>query len=277
MIRNHFIAWQAANISNAPRLASVLSIVERAAIPLEHVTRQRHLFDRARKGDAIWLLGRYASLSAASASLIGCIIVDEKIIDGEIFRFKALPESFWLGWNDISQLFSTLEFLRGASSRTVFPDIGLAQQFQTTRQVAHGSQEKLAKYAEKLKARPKLFLSYRWGASTDLMKYLLPAIDRLGYSAWVDRWSGPRRFKSSGRLEPEETVRELLGGAIADSQILLAIADEGYHSAVWTSFEYRAAKDAGIRICEVTAQSLRGLSTRELVDFLRGALPEQTF
>ncbi len=266
--RKHFVAWQAANVVNAPTIANAPSIVDRAFVPLAHVTRQRHLFDRARPGDAIWLIGRYTALSPAPASLIGCIVVEEKILEGPNFRINASPQSLWLGWNDASQLLSTVHFRHKYGARPPLPHVGLAQQFQTTREVAESSQEALTRFAQELNLRPKLFISYRWAASTELMKWLLPVVESLGYSVWIDRWSTPRRLNDLGKSQLDEAIEVLLRRAIEGCQAMLAITDDKYHSSKWTSFEYNFAKNNGVRICEFSSNLLNQEPKVKLVDYL---------
>lgn len=269
----HFIAWQSRGVVNAPQIPDQASIAERSFAPVAHVTRQRNLFERINVGDMIWLTGRYPILSDAAASLIGRIVVSEKTIENSVLRFAASPESYWLGWNDASRLMMTLAFNNKGITKALDADVGIAQQLQTTREIANACYEMLEGYALDVRSKPMIFVSYRWALSSDAMRFLLPALEAVGYSVWIDRWSGPRRFKEGRANQPEDTVKMLISSAIGHCQAMLAIIDENYHTSEWTSFEYVAASMTGTSIYEVSDAQLRAnYKAGRIIDYLQQVL-----
>lgn len=269
----HFIAWQSRRVVNAPQILDQASIAERSFAPVAHVTRQRNLFERINVGDLIWLAGRYPILSDAAASLIGRIVVSEKTIENSVVRFAASPESYWLGWNDASRLMMTLAFNNKGITKALDAHVGIAQQLQTTREIANACYEILEGYALDVRSKPTIFVSYRWALSSDVMRFLLPALEAVGYSVWIDRWSGPRRFKEGRTNQPDDTVKMLISSAIGHCQAMLAIIDEKYHTGEWTSFEYATASMTGTSIYDVSDAQLRAnYEAGGIIDYLQRVL-----
>ncbi|WP_217574941.1 toll/interleukin-1 receptor domain-containing protein [Mesorhizobium sp. GbtcB19] len=252
------------------------SIADRSFAPVAHVTRQRRLFELIKVGDSIWLAGCYPVLSPAAASIIGRIVVAEKTMENSVLRFAAAPGSYWLAWNDASQLMKTLEFDNKGIARALNVDVGIAQQLQTTRKVSNAHCETLEAYASEIRRRPMIFVSYRWTASTDVMRFLLPGLEAVGYSVWIDRWSGPRRFKGGRTNQPENIVKQLLSTAMGQCCAMVAIVDENYYNSEWTSFEYATASTIGVPTYGFSDVWLRNAyQANDLIDNLRDVLPRK--
>ncbi|MDX8501921.1 toll/interleukin-1 receptor domain-containing protein [Mesorhizobium sp. VK4C] len=256
-MQTHFISWQSRGVANAPQISDQASIADRSFAPVAHVTRQRRLFRRINVGDSIWIAGRYPMLSDAAGSLIGRIDVADKTMEGSVLRFAASPESYWLPWNDASRLMMSLAFNNKGMTRALDLNVGIAQQLQTTREIASPFCEVLETYASAVRHRPMIFVSYRWALSSDVMRFLLPALEAIGCSVWIDRWSGPRRFKEGRANQPKDTVKMLLSKAIGHCHAMFAIVDSDYHTGEWTSFEYTAASTIGVPIHEFSGARLR--------------------
>ncbi|NTF34746.1 toll/interleukin-1 receptor domain-containing protein [Rhizobium skierniewicense] len=237
------LAWQAASAARAPVLPQGGSIVERAPQPVAHVTRQKRLAELLAIGDTIWVVGRYAKLSHASVSLIGRIVIAKKTIKDGAVTFLASRESHWLPWNNASLLLSSMELNSRHGPVFLSPSVGMAQQLQTTREIASGSTELIERFSADLKARPSAFISYNWTATTDILPVLLPALSEAGFAIWVDRWSGPRRIKDGKNFQPADLITKLIADAIVSSDLVVALVSDAYEASRWTSLEGSIARE----------------------------------
>ncbi len=275
MVR-HVLAWQSASVTRAPFVGRGLSIIDRAQRPIAHITRQRRLRDLLDKGDTIWIVGKYPALSDATASIIGRIIVAKKHDDGMALEFFADYGSCWLPWNDASQLLCAVELKTNRGATFLSPNVGIAQQLQTTREVWPSSLGLLDSYADNLLKRPSVFVSYRWATSADLMQHLLPALTHAGYAVWVDRWSGPRRFREKGTFQPEEVVKSLLSDAIRKADLMISVTSADYHNGLWTSYEASTAEAEGRVVISIADELLRQhIQTGTLNSFIADAAPRR--
>lgn len=253
----HVLAWQSTSITDAPVVGEGMSVVDRAHRPIAHKTDQRRLRGLLAQGDSIWIVGRYRSLSNAAASIIGRIIISEKRESGKSTTFAAAPESYWLPWNDAYDLLHQVELKGKRGSAFLMPEVDPAQQLQTTRQVAASSHDLLASFADDLRRRLSVFVSYSWSSSADLMPHLLPALAGAGCSIWIDRWSGPRRFKEDGKSQPNEIVEQLLADAIHKTDLVIAVIAATYETGLWTTYEASTARNKNKSVIQIPDQLLR--------------------
>ncbi|WP_413711808.1 hypothetical protein [Rhizobium sp. Rhizsp82] len=267
----HALTWQASKSSSAPEVGAGISIVGRAERPFGHATRQQRLDGILEVGDTIWIMGRYQLLSPVAASLIGRIDIEAKTREGNSVSFKASDKSFWLPWNDAGPIIGSIQSL-GASENLPLRPRRLAQQLQTTKVLSSSSAESVTSFAEALRMRPVAFLSYSWSRSTDLLSTLLPLLSDLGFGVWVDRWSGPRRFKN----EPDPLVEELLTRAVAKSALLISLTGDDSISRKWTDFEGAVADDLAKPMVMLLDNDLRHqLRTGDLRAFLKEKIKER--
>lgn len=229
------LAWQAASVARTPILPQGGSIVERAPQPVAHVTRQKRLAELLAIGDTIWLVGRYAKLSHASVSLIGRIVIAKKTLKDGAVTFLASRESHRLPWNNASLVLGSVELNSRHGPVFLSPSVGIAQQLQTTREIASGSKELIERFSADLKARPSVFINYNWTATTDILPVLLPALSEAGFAIWVDRWSGPRRIKDGKIFQPPDLITKLIADAIVSSDLVVALVSDEYEASRWTS------------------------------------------
>ncbi|WP_416409618.1 toll/interleukin-1 receptor domain-containing protein [Agrobacterium rosae] len=157
--------------------------------------------------------------------------------------FLASPESHWLPWNDASLVLSSIKLNSRTGPAFLSPSVGLAQQLQTTREIAPSSYELMESFSVELRARPSVFISYIWAAATDILPALLPALSEAGFAIWVDRWSGPRRFKDGRNLQPADLVTKFIADAVVKSDLVLALVSDEYDTSRWTSLETSLAQE----------------------------------
>ncbi|MDR9805475.1 toll/interleukin-1 receptor domain-containing protein [Rhizobium hidalgonense] len=261
-----FLAWQSNVSRKAPKLDASGSIVDRSDRPIGHKTGQLRLLNLIQEGDAIWIVGRYRNISDASVSLVGKIVIAEAMRDGDTAYFRASDQSVWFPWNDASYALRQILLKSHNGKRCLDHETDLAFQLQTTREIDENSYELLCDFEAGLMNRPKVFLSYNWSDSSSLTRTILPAIQTAGLGIWIDRWSGPRRFKDGLRYQPEELVKQLLQKAIASANVFIALIGDRYEMNNWTRYEMRAAEALLRPIVRLPTELLKHLPYQSAID-----------
>lgn len=263
-----FLAWQSNTTRKAPKLDGSGSIVDRSDQPIGHKTAQLRLLNLIREGDTVWIAGRYRSISDAPVSLVGKIVVADATRNGDMAYFRASDQSVWFPWNDASYPLRQISLKSNKGNRCLDHETDVAFQLQTTREVDENSYDLLSRFEADLMTRPTAFFSYNWSASSNLTRKILPAIHTAGFGTWIDRWSGPRRFKDGRRYQPEELVKQLLQNAIASANVFIALIGDRYETNNWTRYEMTVAEALRRPIKRLPAELLRKLPDQSAIDRL---------
>lgn len=165
--------------------------------------------------------------------------------------------SYFLPWVDATDLMFELGFephgARLPAALRARPSL-LPRHFQTSRILTADAVKCIEAHAAEVRARPRVFVSYRWATGTRQAAGAVQALSQRGFASWWDRW-GMSRSVAEGRAEiGRGTVETALTRACNGCSHALLVPSPGYGKSTWTRWEqdllHEMAEDKRIELIE---------------------------
>lgn len=240
--------------------------------PYAYGTGARCISEKVKQNDIVWVFtipryGRYASCPSLNAMITVAEVVDQKTEKKEK-RLRLIPDyikSKWSpkkdeGWryviignkersryfpinNAYPLLMETI--LKGRKSEVEAKVAGerfgyIGQYCQTIRKIDSNHYPELLKYKDNIHKADTVFVSYRRGWGSGIIKQLVESLLRMRVNCWLDINRLPQCISLSTKTERYFTLE--IENAIKESKLFLAVKRGDYLDSKWTTLEYNVAR-----------------------------------
>jgi hypothetical protein len=269
--------------------------------PYAYGTDAEGIWKVVKEEDILWILtipryGRYSSLPSLNTMIVVDDIINQKCERNEerikkipsYIRKKWISEDKWqyviIGAGDISKYFPINDSydgvvkpllkgkIRKLKKRIKGEKFGyIGQHFQKIRQISRGIGERIYKYHEEIEKTKPLFISYKHGRGSKIVKGVVENFLKQRINCWLDISRIPRNLSDEESKEIAEYLESELVDAVDESAAFLSITRKDYFDSYWTLLEYVTAcekKGKDYHFWELDLNRVKEKEGQNLIDLI---------